>query len=174
MLPFLIPLLTSLASNGISTLAGAIQAKGVQVIEEKLGIKLPTSEAQLTPEMITLLKQKEMEHEEFLLDIETKKAEIDLAKEQIRLDAETTASIQVTDRWTADMGSDSRLAKNIRPLTLLFILFIYTLFALLSAADVQVTESYVTLLGEWGMLIMSAYFAGRSIEKVTSIMKGGN
>lgn len=173
MLPFLAPLLATLASNGLSSLAGAIQAKGIQVVEDKLGIKIPISST-IPPESLVELKKAEMQHEEVLLKMQQQKASDDLAKERMELEAESTASIQVTDRWKADMTSDSSLAKNIRPLTLLFILFIYTLFALLSAAHINVTESYVTLLGQWGMLIMSAYFAGRSIEKVSTILKGGN
>ncbi len=38
----------------------------------------------------------------------------------------------------------------------------------------EVTESYVELLGQWGMLIMSFYFGGRTIEKVSQIVKGNN
>ena len=70
------------------------------------------------------------------------------------------------------MTSDSYLAKNIRPLTLIFILAIYTIFAFMSAFAVDVNESYVELLGQWGMLIMSAYFVGRTVEKgIASVKK---
>jgi hypothetical protein len=72
----------------------------------------------------------------------------------------------VSDRWKADMQSDSWLSKNIRPLTLIAILFGYFLFASLSAANINVNESYVKLLGEWGQLIMLAYFGGRTAEKI--------
>ena len=73
---------------------------------------------------------------------------------------------ETSKRWEADMKSDSWLSKNIRPMTLLFILGVYTTFAGLSAADIEVNESYVKLLGEWGQLIMLAYFGGRTVEKV--------
>ena len=161
----LAPLLSSLASKGMSLLAGAIEAKGKDIIESKLGIKIPSSVSELTPELVQKLKQAEMEHEEFLLEMQVKKAEIDI-------EAEKSASIQVTDRWKADMTSDSWISKNIRPLTLIFILAIYTIFALMSAFDVDVNESYVELLGQWGMLIMSAYFVGRTVEKgIASVKK---
>lgn len=87
----------------------------------------------------------------------------------IAAEAEKHAASQVTTRWTADMASDSRLSKNIRPMTLIYILVVYTLFALMSAGGWDVNESYVTLLGQWGMLIMSAYFIGRTAEKVVDI-----
>jgi hypothetical protein len=72
----------------------------------------------------------------------------------------------VTDRWKADMGSDSWLSKNIRPLTLIAILCAYFMFASASAFGWSVNESYVKLLGEWGQLIMLAYFGGRTAEKI--------
>ena len=77
----------------------------------------------------------------------------------------------VTDRWKADMGSDSWLSKNIRPMTLIYILSAYLLFALMSAFGLSVNETYVTLLGQWGQIIFLAYFGGRTIEKLAD-MKG--
>lgn len=72
----------------------------------------------------------------------------------------------VTDRWKSDMGSDSWLSKNIRPMTLIAILCAYFVFASASAFGWSVNESYVKLLGEWGQLIMLAYFGGRTAEKI--------
>jgi hypothetical protein len=85
---------------------------------------------------------------------------------RISVDAEKAASEEVTKRWQADMSGDSWLAKNIRPMVLIFILTIYTIFASMSAFSVNVTQGYVELLGQWGMLIMSAYFVGRTVEKL--------
>jgi len=84
---------------------------------------------------------------------------------QITVDAEKAAAQEVTERWKADMSSDSWLAKNIRPMVLIFILAIYTLFAFMSAFDINVTPGYVELLGQWGIIIVSAYFVGRTVEK---------
>jgi hypothetical protein len=72
------------------------------------------------------------------------------------------------------MASDSWLSKNIRPGTLVYILTAYLIFAGLSAAGIQVQESYVNLLGQWGMLVMTAYFGGRTVEKVMEMRKGGD
>jgi hypothetical protein len=72
----------------------------------------------------------------------------------------------LTDRHKADMASDSWMSKNIRPATLVFILVVYTVFGLMSAWEVEVNEPYVELLGQWGMLIMSFYFGGRTLEKI--------
>ena len=91
----------------------------------------------------------------------------DLAK----LQADMNEQDNLTKRMEADMKSDSWLSKNIRPMTLLFILGVYTTFAGLSAADIEVNNNYVELLGQWGMLIMSFYFGGRTLEKIID-MKG--
>jgi uncharacterized membrane protein (DUF106 family) len=99
------------------------------------------------------------------------KAQAELLKLQqegrlAELQTDQVAMQETSKRWEADMKSDSWLSKNIRPMTLLFILGVYTTFAGLSAADIEVNEAYVKLLGEWGQLIMLAYFGGRTVEKV--------
>jgi len=77
-----------------------------------------------------------------------------------------TEQNNLTDRLKADMASDSWLSKNIRPMTLLLILGGYFTFAMMSAFDYDTNRSYVELLGQWGMLVMSFYFGGRTLEKI--------
>ena len=84
-----------------------------------------------------------------------KKIEADIAEQQ-----------ELTKRLEADMASDSWLSKNIRPMTLIFILIAYTMFAMMSAFGIDTNQKYVELLGQWGMLIMSFYFGGRTLEKI--------
>ena len=72
----------------------------------------------------------------------------------------------LTERLKADMGSDSWLSKNIRPMVLIFILLAYTGFAIASMFDYETRGNYVELLGNWGMVVMSFYFGGRSAEKI--------
>jgi len=91
--------------------------------------------------------------------------------ELAQLQADMNEQDNLTKRAEADMKSDSWLSKNIRPMTLIFILAVYTTFAAMSAADVEVNNNYVELLGQWGMLIMSFYFGGRTLEKIMD-MKG--
>jgi hypothetical protein len=79
----------------------------------------------------------------------------------------------LTKRAQADMASDSWLSKNIRPMTLIAILTGYFTFAMLSAFNIETNRSYVELLGQWGMLIMSFYFGGRTLEKIID-MKARN
>ena len=86
--------------------------------------------------------------------------------ELANLQADMQEQIELTKRLEADMASDSWLSKNIRPMTLIAILSGYFIFAGLSAADIEVNKAYVELLGQWGMLIMSFYFGGRTLEKI--------
>jgi hypothetical protein len=72
----------------------------------------------------------------------------------------------ISDRWKADMSSDSWLSKNIRPLSLVAIFSAYVVFALMSAFNLSVNQDYVELLGQWGIIIFGAYFTSRGAEKI--------
>jgi hypothetical protein len=80
-----------------------------------------------------------------------------------------TEQNNLTARQQADMASDSWLSKNIRPMTLVAIFTGYFTFGIMDANGVKANESYVQLLGQWGMLVMSFYFGGRTLEKIMEI-----
>jgi hypothetical protein len=82
-----------------------------------------------------------------------------------------TEQNNLTQRMQADMGSDSWLSKNIRPMTLVFLLVAYSGFAIASIFDLETRGAYVELLGQWGMLVMSFYFGGRTMEKIADRIK---
>ena len=92
--------------------------------------------------------------------------------ELAQLQADVNEQQELTKRQQADMASDSWLSKNIRPMTLIFILITYTTFAMMSAFNMDTNTKYVELLGQWGMLIMSFYFGGRTLEKIMEMKKG--
>jgi hypothetical protein len=94
--------------------------------------------------------------------------------ELAQIEADTREQEELTKRMQADMASDSWLSKNIRPLTLVAIFTGYFMFAMMSAFGYDANESYVTLLGQWGMLVMSFYFGGRTLEKIMTIKKDKN
>jgi hypothetical protein len=75
----------------------------------------------------------------------------------------------ITDRWRSDMGSDSWLSKNIRPMALIAIFVAFFLFTMMSAFGYNAQESYVNLLGQWGQIIFLAYFGGRTVEKLADM-----
>jgi hypothetical protein len=171
MIPIVGALLGTLAENGLTLLSSAIQAKGKQIVEDKLGVKIPDNP---TPADVESLRQLQYEHEERLLELGIEKAKIEQEELKALLVAQAHQENNVSDRWKADMASDSWLSKNIRPMTLVYILTAYLLFAGLSAAGINVQESYVALLGQWGMLVMTAYFGGRTVEKVMELRNKGD
>ena len=105
------------------------------------------------------------------------KAMAELAKIQAEgrlaeLQADNIEAQELTKRAEADMKSDSWLSKNIRPMTLIYILTAYLALAVMDALGLDISDNFVSLLGQWGMLVMSFYFGGRTLEKVMNIKKG--
>ena len=84
------------------------------------------------------------------------------------LDAEVQFQNNVTDRWKADMSSDVKLAKYIRPVTLIALMTMFMLTMVFDSLDdwpFNVKDSYVSLLEILMLTSFGAYFAGRTIEK---------
>jgi hypothetical protein len=156
MLPLIAGILTSLLSNNLPKLAQAVADKGVDYVQGKLGVEL---KPEMAPEEIAVIRIEANKHDEFRVNTATTLA--------------TTQEVELTKRQQADMSSDSWLSKNVRPATLVYILTAYLILALLDGSGFKVAESYVTLLGQWGMLVMSFYFGGRSIEKVFELINKG-
>jgi hypothetical protein len=171
MIPIVATLLGTLAENGLGLLSSAIQAKGKQVVEQTLGVKISDTPS---PEEVSKLRQLQYDHEERLLELGIEKARLEQEELKALLAAQANQENNITDRWKSDMASDSWLSKNVRPGTLVYILTAYLLFALLDGAGYKISESYVQLLGQWGMLVMTAYFGGRTVEKVMEMRKGGD
>lgn len=118
--------------------------------------------------------------DKFFPDPEQKaKAQLELMQMQqngelAKMQADMAEQGELTKRQQNDMMSDSWLSKNIRPMTLIAILTGYFVFAMLSAFDIETNSKYVELLGQWGMLIMSFYFGGRTLEKIIDMKNKGD
>lgn len=95
--------------------------------------------------------------------------ELQQSGELAQLNADIQEQQELTKRHGADMVSDSWLSKNIRPLALIALVSGYFVFATGSAFGVHVTEAYVELLGQWGMLAFSFYFGSRGMEKIAQV-----
>lgn len=94
--------------------------------------------------------------------------DVDPEEAKAVLEAEIQFQNNVTERWKADMGSDVKLAKLIRPVTLicLMVMFMATMVAdSLDHLPFNVKDSYVSLLEILMLTAFGAYFAGRTIEK---------
>ena len=74
----------------------------------------------------------------------------------------------ITSRWEADLKSDSWLSKNVRPMTLIFLIVCTMLLIFIDAGAINfnVKDSYVDLLQLVLITVIGAYFGGRSFEKV--------
>jgi len=74
----------------------------------------------------------------------------------------------ITSRWEADLKSDSWLSKNVRPLTLIFLIVCTMLLIFIDAGalEFEVKSSWVDLLQLVLITVIGAYFGGRSLEKV--------
>ena len=166
MIPIIGALLGTLAENGLGLLSSAIQAKGKEVVEKTLGVKIADNP---TPADVAALRQLQYDHEERLVELGIEKAKMELAELELFAKAAQSEEDNVSSRWNADMSSDSWLSKNIRPMSLIAIFTGYFVFAMMSAYGYNANESYVTLLGNWGMLIMGAYFGGRTVEKLADL-----
>jgi hypothetical protein len=110
--------------------------------------------------------------DKFIPDPEAKaKAQKELLQMQqegriAELNADNIEAQEISKRWEADMSSDSWLSKNIRPMTLVYILTAFILMAVVDGFGFHISEAYVNLLGQWGMVVMTAYFGGRTLEKI--------
>lgn len=94
----------------------------------------------------------------------------DLSPEEVKakIDAEIAFQNNVTERWKADMNSDIKLAKYIRPVTLIALMSMFMVTMVLDSLDYlpfNVKDSYVSLLEILMLTSFGAYFAGRTIEK---------
>ena len=98
-----------------------------------------------------------------------KDPDVDTDAGMAAVDAEVAFQNNVSERWKADMGSDVKLAKLIRPLTLICLMAMFMLTMVFDSVDTlpfNVKDSYVDLLQILMLTAFGAYFAGRSIEKV--------
>jgi uncharacterized membrane protein (DUF106 family) len=113
--------------------------------------------------------------DKFIPDPEAKaKAQKELLQMQqegklAELNADNIEAQEITKRQQADMGSDSWLSKNIRPLSLIALFFAYIIFAVMSAFGINTNDNYTMLLGQWGQLAFGFYFGSRGLEKIAEI-----
>jgi|TARA_B110000879_G_scaffold6717_1_gene8605 hypothetical protein len=108
-----------------------------------------------------------------LTTTEEEKLEIKKQLQIILEKADNDAQKQVTDRWNADMNSDSWLAKNIRPLVLVFLTFVFSLLAFTDGniGDFKIAKEYIPIFQTLLVTVYGAYFVGRTWEKAKSIIK---
>ena len=97
-----------------------------------------------------------------------KDSDVDTEEGVAAVEAEIQFQNNVTERWKADMGSDVKLAKLIRPVTLIALMSMFMVTMVADSMDnwaFNVKDSYVDLLQVLMLTAFGAYFAGRTIEK---------
>jgi len=92
---------------------------------------------------------------------------IDPAEAKAKIDAEVAFQNNVTERWKSDMSSDIKLAKLIRPATMIALMIFFMTMMIWDGVDPNFMpkDSYVSLLEILMLTVFGAYFAGRTIEK---------
>ena len=82
--------------------------------------------------------------------------------------ADSEAQEQVTERWKADMNSDSFLSKNIRPMVLIYLTSVFTILAFFDGniGQFKVQEQYIPIIQSLLITVYGAYFVGRTWEKI--------
>jgi hypothetical protein len=103
-------------------------------------------------------------------DLHTSKEEKLAAEQKVKeliANYETQMEKEITSRWQADMNSDSWLSKNIRPLTLAFLVISTVLMIFIDAGTIKfvVEEKWTDLLQLVLITVIGAYFGGRTMEK---------
>ena len=104
-------------------------------------------------------------------DLHTSEEERMAAEQKIKeliANYEVEMEKNITARWEADLKSDSWLSKNVRPMTLIFLIVCTMLLIFIDAGAINfnVKDSYVDLLQLVLITVIGAYFGGRSLEKV--------
>ncbi len=86
--------------------------------------------------------------------------------------ADNDAQEQVSRRWESDMKSDSFLSKNIRPLVLIYLTFVFTVLSFFdgNVGRFSVAEQYIPIFQSLLITVYGAYFVGRTWEKAKSII----
>lgn len=140
----MIPIVAALAEAGLSILGNAVLAKGKQVVEEKIGVKIPDDPKELTPNLVAELKKAEMAHEEFL---------VTAAIESKKLDYTEMESARARETKINESASASWLSKN----TTSVIALIVVIGGLLILSFHSDTEVRIAI-GNIMMLVLGYYF----------------
>ena len=102
-----------------------------------------------------------------LTTTKAEKLEAKRKMQELISDYETKMEANITDRWKADMNSDSWLSKNVRPLVLVFLVVSTVTMIFIDAGmiEFEVEAKWTDLLQLVLITVIGAYFGGRTMEK---------
>lgn len=103
-----------------------------------------------------------------LTTTEEEKQELKIKFESLLLDAQAKMEAEISQRHANDMNSDSWLSKNVRPMTLIFVIVCTMLLIFIDAGilDFSVKNEFISLLSTCLVAIISFYFGSRGFEKI--------
>ena len=106
-----------------------------------------------------------------VITTEEEKEEAKRKLKEVILSHEAEIEKNITDRWSADMNSDSWLSKNVRPMILIFLVVSTVLMIFIDAGTIQFTveQKWTDLLQLVLITVIGAYFGGRSFEKAKKL-----
>ena len=107
-----------------------------------------------------------------LTTTEEEKLEAQIVIRKILETADSEAQEQVSRRWESDMNSDSFLAKNIRPMVLIFLTSVFSILAFTdgNVGEFKIAKEYIPIFQTLLVTVYGAYFVGRSWEKAKTII----
>ena len=98
------------------------------------------------------------------------KEELKIKLKEMLLSYEEKLNKEVTERWRADLNSDNKLSKNIRPLALIFISVVFVIISFMDGnlGSFKLNPSYIPVYQTLLLSIYGAYFVGRTINKINA------
>ena len=101
----------------------------------------------------------------------TKEEKLEAKKKlkEVLLDYEKSMQKEVTSRWLSD-NNGGLLTKNIRPLALAFLTFMFVIISIFSGniGQFQIQDEFIPVYQTLLIVIYTAYFGGRSFEKINN------
>ena len=96
------------------------------------------------------------------------KAKFQKEMDEIWISAEADMQKNVTERWKVDLINGNTLTRSVRPIVLLFLIISTVLLVFVDSGSInfKVSSEWIELLKVLLMVTVSAYFGGRSYEKV--------
>jgi len=158
MLPIAAGLVKLLASSGLTLLSSAVETKGREFIEDKLGVKLPSEDAKLTESQVLELKRLETVHEEFLLTHVREMRELQLKEQELAY--KDTADARSMNTRINESAHATALSKNIAAYLALIVILVGFLL-LGTTRDADVRTAVVGLM----TLVLGFYFGSTSSSK---------
>lgn len=119
----------------------------------------------------TEAEKAQSELEQLKLNISVKMQELANQAEEFHTRALESEDKAVTERWTSDMGSDSWLSKNTRPIVMLSLLAFLFVIVICDSCNItfDVKPEYIDLLKSLLVTVVVAYFGSRGVEKLKSM-----